>query len=130
MPRRTGIELLEWVREHSPRTVRLLMTGHGELDDAVEAINRGHVYYFLLKPWRSEELRAILRNAAKKFGLERNQDNLLEELRQLNQELEGRVAQRTQELEAHQLSLAARSSELEEANQLLQQRTRELDAWC
>src|SRR6187399_3242963 len=45
MPRGTGVQLLEWAREHSPRTIRLLMTGYSELEDAVEAINRGHVYY-------------------------------------------------------------------------------------
>jgi diguanylate cyclase (GGDEF)-like protein len=113
MPRRTGIQLLEWVREHSPRTVRLLMTGYAELEDAVEAINRGHVYHYLLKPWRTEELMQILRNAAEKCLLERNRDQLLEELRELNRDLEARVAERTRELE--------------EANHLLQQRTRELE---
>jgi diguanylate cyclase (GGDEF)-like protein len=113
MPRMTGIQLLEWVREHSPKTVRLLMTGYAELEDAVEAINRGQVYYYLLKPWRTEELQQILRNAAEKFELERNREQLLEELRRLNLELEKRVAERTRELE--------------EANHLLQQRTRELE---
>lgn len=127
MPRRSGIELLEWVKEHSPRTVRLLMTGYGELDDAVEAINRGHVYYFLLKPWRTEELLQILRNAAEKVILEHNQDQLLAELRQLNQELEERVTQRTMELEQANLLLQQRTQALEEANQLLHQRTRELE---
>jgi diguanylate cyclase (GGDEF)-like protein len=113
MPRRTGVQLLEWVRDHYPRTVRLLMTGYAELEDAVDAINRGHVYYYLLKPWRTEELQQVLRNAAEKFNLEQNRDQLLEELRQLNQDLEKRVAERTRELE--------------EANHLLQQRTRELE---
>jgi diguanylate cyclase (GGDEF)-like protein len=113
MPRITGIQLLEWVREHSPKTVRLLMTGYAELEDAVEAINRGQVYYYLLKPWRTEELQQILRNAGEKFELERNREQLLEELRRLNLELEKRVAERTRELE--------------EANHLLQQRTRELE---
>jgi diguanylate cyclase (GGDEF)-like protein len=113
MPRRTGVQLLEWVRDHHPRTVRLLMTGYAELEDAVDAINRGHVYYYLLKPWRTEELQTILRNAAEKFNLEQKQDQLLEELRQLNRDLEKRVAERTRELE--------------EANHLLQQRTRELE---
>src|SRR5262245_53404510 len=113
MPRMTGVQLLEWVREHSPKTVRLLMTGYAELDDAVEAINRGHVYYYLLKPWRTEELLQVLRNAAEKFHLERGRDHLLQELRDLNEDLERRVTERTRELE--------------EANLLLQQRTRELE---
>jgi diguanylate cyclase (GGDEF)-like protein len=113
MPRMTGTQLLEWVRERSPKTVRLLMTGYAELEDAVEAINRGQVYHYLLKPWRTEELQQILRNAAEKFELERNRDQLLEELRQLNLDLEKRVADRTRELQ--------------EANHLLQQRTRELE---
>jgi diguanylate cyclase (GGDEF)-like protein len=99
MPARTGIELLEWVKGHSPRTVRLLMTGYAELEDAVEAINRGHVYYYLLKPWRIEELQQVLRNAAEKFLLEQSRDQLLSELKRLNQELEDRVTQRTRELE-------------------------------
>jgi diguanylate cyclase (GGDEF)-like protein len=113
MPRKTGIQLLEWVRDHSPRTVRLLMTGFAELHDAIEAINRGQVYYYLLKPWRTEDLLQILRNAAEKLHLEENRNQLLEELRTLNRELEQRVA--------------ARTRELEEANHLLQQRTLELE---
>jgi diguanylate cyclase len=127
MPRRTGIQLLEWIRQHRPRTVRLLMTGYAELDEAVEAINRGHVYYYLLKPWRTEELLQILRNAAEKVVLERNQTQLLGELRRLNQDLEVRVGERTAELEKANQLLKQRSDEVEEANQLLQQRTRELE---
>jgi len=113
MPRHTGIQLLEWVREHHPRTVRLLMTGYAELEDTVDAINRGHVYYYLLKPWRTEELLQILRNAAEKSLLERSRDDLLEQLRQLNSELERRVGERT--------------GALQEANRLLEQRARELE---
>jgi diguanylate cyclase (GGDEF)-like protein len=113
MPRRTGVQLLEWVREHAPRTIRLLMTGYSELDDAVEAINRGHVYHYLLKPWRTEDLLQVLRNAADKFLLERKHERYLDELWDLNRELERRVTERTRELE--------------EANQLLEQRARELE---
>jgi diguanylate cyclase (GGDEF)-like protein len=113
MPRVTGVQLLEWARQHSPRTIRLLMTGYSELEDAVEAINRGNVYYYLLKPWRADDLLQVLRNAADKFHLERKQERYLEELWQLNRDLERRVADRTRELE--------------EANQLLEQRARELE---
>src|SRR5262245_31597517 len=113
MPRKTGVQLLEWAREHSPRTVRLLMTGYSELEDAIEAINRGHVYYYLLKPWRTEDLLQVMRNAADKFLLERRRDQLLEQLQHLNSQLELRVTNRTKELE--------------EANLLLEQRARELE---
>jgi diguanylate cyclase len=113
IPRRTGTVLLEWAREHSPRTIRLLMTGFSELEDAVEAINRGHVYHYLLKPWRNQDVIQILRAAADKFMLERKREQLLHELQELNAELERRVALRTKELE--------------EANQLLMQRSRELE---
>ncbi len=113
MPKQTGIQLLEWVRQHHAATLRLLMTGYGELDDAIDAINRGHVYYYLLKPWRTEDLLQVLRNAADKVRLERSRDDLLAQLRQLNQELESRVAERTRELR--------------DANTLLEQRTRELE---
>jgi diguanylate cyclase (GGDEF)-like protein len=89
------------------------MTGYAELEDAVDAINRGHVYHYLLKPWRTEELLQVLRNAAEKFTLELNRDELLEELHRAKADLEQRVSERTRELE--------------ETNRLLQQRTRELE---
>jgi len=98
MPHKTGVQLLEWVRQHSPKTIRLLMTGYAELEDAVEAINRGQVYHYLLKPWRTEELLQILRNACEKFTYERHREQMMEEIRQLNLELERRVEERTREL--------------------------------
>jgi diguanylate cyclase len=113
MPRKTGVQLLEWAKEHTPRTIRLLMTGYSELDDAVEAINRGHVYHYLLKPWHTEDLLQVLRNAADKYVLERKRERYLSELWELNRELERRVAVRTQDLE--------------EANVRLQQKARELE---
>src|SRR5581483_3129926 len=57
------------------------------------------VYYYLLKPWRTEELRQILRNAAERFLLERNREQLIDDLKRLNEQLEERVRERTRELE-------------------------------
>src|SRR5262245_49336726 len=113
MPRRSGIELLEWVRQHFPNSVRLLMTGFAELDDAIAAINQGHVYHFLMKPCRTEELLQVLRNAADKFRLERDRERLIEELCKINADLDERVRDRTRELE--------------EANHLLQQHAHKLE---
>jgi diguanylate cyclase (GGDEF)-like protein len=113
MPHMSGVQLLEWVCKNHPRTVRLLMTGFAELEEAVEAINRGQVFSYLFKPWRTEELLETLHNAARTFLLERSHEQLLEELRQLNQELENRVTQRTRELEEA-------NHELEQKNKMLE----------
>jgi len=113
MPRMSGIELLEWVRQHSPRTVRLLMTGFAEIEDAVEAINRGQVFRYLFKPWKAEQLEEMLSSAARSFFLERRHEELLGQLRAMNEALEQRVAERTQEL---QQALG----ELEQKNKMLE----------
>src|SRR5262249_40549938 len=113
MPRMSGVHLLEWVHQHHPKTVRLLMTGFAELEEAVDAINRGQIFRYLFKPWRTDALLDNLRSAARLFLLERSHEELLEQLRQLNAELEERVAQRTRELEET-------NQELDQKNKMLE----------
>lgn len=113
LPGLQGIPFLEWCREHSPRAVRILMTGVYSLEDAVEAINNGVAQRFLFKPWRPEQLVALVRQAARSFLLERSHENLLDELRKLNLELEERVADRTRELEHTNRQLEQRNSMLQ-----------------
>jgi diguanylate cyclase (GGDEF)-like protein len=113
MPRTSGVDLLEWVRARNPKTVRLLMTGFAELEEAVEAINKSQVFRYIFKPWRAEELFETLRGAAHTVLLERSHDRLLEELRRLNLELEKRVQDRTRELEE-------KKDELEQKNKMLE----------
>lgn len=113
MPRMTGVQLLEWVRRNHPKTVRLMMTGFAELEEAVEAINRGQVFRYLSKPWRTDELLETLSHAARTFFLERSHEQLVVELRELNQELERRVQQRTRELEEANVELEQKNKMLE-----------------
>jgi len=113
MPPVNGIQLLEWVRQNHPQTVRLMMTGFGELEDAVEAINRGHVFRYMFKPWKEEQLHEMLKSAAHTFDLERRHEELLEQLRTVNEDLEQRVAERTQELQAALLELEQKNTMLE-----------------
>jgi diguanylate cyclase (GGDEF)-like protein len=99
MPGMKGVDLLAWTREHAPKTMRLLMTGFAEFEDAVDAINRARVHRFLFKPWHADELVQIMRDAAHTFRLERQNEQLLDELRRLNVQLEERVKERTHRLE-------------------------------
>src|SRR6516164_8900258 len=113
MPGMSGVQLLEWVREHSPKTIRLLMTGFAELEDAVDAINRGKVYRYLFKPWRGDELLMILREACRTLRVERQNEELVDQLRHLTQELEQRVQERTQELQEANRELQQKNLMLE-----------------
>jgi diguanylate cyclase (GGDEF)-like protein len=134
MPRVTGVQLLEWVRERYPKIIRILMTGYADVDAAVEAINRGQVYYYLLKPWRAEELHQILFNARDKFLLERQGEadaaelrRLNAELRNLNAQLDQRVQERTHAVQQANAELERRKLELEQANAELERRKLELE---
>jgi len=105
MPGMDGITLLEKAQEISPDTVRLMLTGHTDTALALEAINRGHVYRFLIKPWDNADLRIALRQAIASYELATENSRLWKlteqqntELRELNQTLENKVLERTQEL--------------------------------
>lgn len=67
MPRITGVELLERVKAKDPQAVRLLYTGFADLESIIAAINQGHVYQFLKKPWQPEELLDAIRQAAVEY---------------------------------------------------------------
>jgi response regulator RpfG family c-di-GMP phosphodiesterase len=73
MPLMTGIEWLSKVRARLPRAIRMLFTGYADLEAVIAAINQGHVYQFLKKPWQPEELESAVRSAAAEF------DRLVEE---------------------------------------------------
>lgn len=57
MPQMTGVEVLTAVRNISPRTVRILLTGYADLDAVEGSINDGEVFRFLTKPCPPETLR-------------------------------------------------------------------------
>ena len=100
LPDGTGLQLLDWAYHRSPSTARVLMSGTARIQDAVDAINCGHVQRLILKPWRGEDLLSHLRDVDRSMRLERSHEQLLREMRRLNEDLEMRVQERTHELRA------------------------------
>lgn len=105
MPLMDGISFLQKVREYDNDIVRILLTGHASVDSAIDAIHRTQVFELLTKPWDSDELirtlhRAFEHNALTKENKQLHKKTLEQnlQLRQLNDSLEKRVAQRTQQL--------------------------------
>jgi diguanylate cyclase (GGDEF)-like protein len=127
MPRMSGVQLLEWVRQNYPKTIRLMMTGFADLEEAIEAINRGQVYRYIPKPWRTEELLDTLRSAARTFVLERSHEQLLDELRIVNEQLRGLNAELEQRVEERTHALQQACQALEEANHELEQKNKMLE---
>jgi response regulator RpfG family c-di-GMP phosphodiesterase len=67
MPQISGVELLRNVRVRHPRAIRMLFTGYADPDSIIAAINQGHVFQFVKKPWQPEELEAAVREAAAEY---------------------------------------------------------------
>lgn len=63
MPGMRGTDLLAWVAQNSPRTVRILLTGQPDLPSAIEAINQGRIFRFLTKPCRDWDLITAIHEA-------------------------------------------------------------------
>jgi DNA-binding NtrC family response regulator len=67
MPQITGVEMLSRLRVRHPQAIRLLFTGYADLEAIIAAINQGHVFGFLKKPWQPEELEAAVVEAAAEY---------------------------------------------------------------
>ncbi len=106
MPEMDGIAFLEIVRQIKPDVVRILLTAHGTLDNAIHSINRSQVFGYLTKPWSPEVISRTIEGAFQHYnlGLENKRlQRLTEEqnkqLNTVNENLENLVHERTLELE-------------------------------
>ena len=78
MPDMDGIELLEKIRQAKPDTVRIMLTGFADLDAAMNAVNRGHVFRFLSKPCDPDTLLATVEAGVEQYRLVTSERVLLE----------------------------------------------------
>lgn len=79
MPEMNGIQFLSKVRELSPDTTRLLLTGKADLQSAIDAINQGQIFRFLTKPCSSDQLADALTAGVSQYRLVTAERELLEQ---------------------------------------------------
>ena len=84
MPHMTGVELLEAVYAQHPETVRIMLTGFADSDATIQAINAGHAYAYISKPWEPEELKGVVRRAAELHALSLENRRLVLDLQNAN----------------------------------------------
>jgi putative two-component system response regulator len=82
MPGMNGLEFLRNVKQKSPDTIAILLTGYADKENAIRSINEVGLYYYLEKPWDNNSLIKIIQN-----GLERKElsDNLKEKYKELRE---------------------------------------------
>ena len=105
MPEMDGAAFLNQVRQFWPDCLRILLTGYADITSTIEAINKGEIFRYISKPWDDNDLLLIVRHALERKALEREKLRLEaltakqnEELKDLNANLELKVAERTAEL--------------------------------
>lgn len=80
MPHMNGDEFLKEVYERWPETKRVVLSGYADVAAIVAAINKGHIYKFIPKPWNDDELRMTVRHCLDLYYLHKRNRDLLEEL--------------------------------------------------
>lgn len=105
MPVMNGVDFLREVYEKWPHTVRIVLSGYADAGAIVAAINEGHIYQFIPKPWNDAELRVTIQHCLEHYFLHKNNRELLMELEAANQALEEKVLLRTEQLELRNRAL-------------------------
>jgi response regulator RpfG family c-di-GMP phosphodiesterase len=98
MPGLSGLELLAQARQVQPYATRILITAILSLDTVIEAINKGEIFRFIVKPWLREEFLATVKNAVQRYELicqnahlQAATQSMNEQLVELNRSLEQQV---------------------------------------
>ncbi|HTL34265.1 MAG TPA: EAL domain-containing protein [Kofleriaceae bacterium] len=121
MPGLPGAELLAKVAQLRPQCRRAVVTGYPESEELINAINAGHLHYVITKPWKLTDLLQVVDNLIHTFKLEKDNNRLLDELRNVNTQLK----EHERILEAQ---LSERGREISAATEQLAQMGNQLDA--
>jgi len=87
MPEMTGVELLSQVFAVNPNIIRIILTGYTDTAAIIDAINQGHIYQYITKPWDRQELRITIKRALESYEVILENQRLVKELQIVNNRL-------------------------------------------
>ena len=119
MPEMTGVEFLAEATQLLPHSIRIVLSGYADTAAVVEAINIGHIYKFIPKPWDDDQLRIDIHNAVETVLLDKKNHQLSHELEQRNEELKTLNAGLEKQVKKRTESLRLRSQVLQLAQEIL-----------
>lgn len=83
MPFMEGTEFFRKISDKHPNIIKILLTGHSNIDILIEAINECHLFQYILKPFEPEQLCMIVENGIKKYELSASKTQILQDLSEL-----------------------------------------------
>ena len=83
MPIMEGTEFFKKISEKYPNIIKILLTGHSNLDILVESINECHLFQYILKPFEPEQFCVIIESGIKKYELGSSKTQILQDLSEL-----------------------------------------------
>jgi cyclic di-GMP phosphodiesterase len=87
MPDMDGITFLGHFKEIQPQTIRVLLTGYADKENAIRAINQVGLYQYIEKPWENAALLIVVKNGLEKRQLLRTLEEKIAELAKVNTDL-------------------------------------------
>ncbi|MBJ6136584.1 response regulator [Marinobacter litoralis] len=84
MPGMDGVTFLQFARQIQPDTIRMMLSGHGDRQSMITAINRAEIYRFLSKPWEDYEIQAAMRSAVDLYQVTIENRRLLDQIKRQN----------------------------------------------
>ncbi len=94
MPEMSGVDFLIRVREKWPDVIRIIISGYSDADDIITGVNEAGIYQYITKPWQPDSLILTLRNAARLYDLQRQNELLAVELKMTSSHAEKTVQAR------------------------------------
>jgi len=88
MPNMSGVEFVTEVCRRNPATVSMILTGFSDMDAIIQAVNDGHIYAYITKPWEPDQLKQLMKQAVDRYQLAALNQRLLEDLKNSNVYLE------------------------------------------
>ena len=88
MPGELGVDFLHNIRTEFPRPIRILLTAYADMETVVDAVNKGHIFRFVRKPWQQEEIISSIEEANKFYIATSMLDIRNEELQKAYHELD------------------------------------------
>jgi len=92
MPGMTGVELLQHIEKYNKDVIRIILTAYTEVSEVIDAINKGHIYQYIVKPWVENDLLQSLEKASESFLLVRENKRLSARLIEAQENERKRIA--------------------------------------